>query len=261
VPQVVSYTGVVTDTTGKPLIGVTGMTFLLYKDAQGGAPLWMETQNVHPDKTGHYSVMLGSTTSDGLPQDVFVSGEARWLGVQIVGQDEQPRVLLVAVPYALKAADAETIGGLPASAFVLANGAKEVAANLKTASPTGVTAKTTPANPAVTGKGAVDFIPMWDTTSDIIDSLIFQKSSNIGIGTTAPAATLDINGKGDVRDTLTLFPKGTDSTLAVNGTPFKIDQTGKVTFVSGQTFPGAGTITGITTASPAVSRAEARKGR
>jgi hypothetical protein len=101
----------------------------------------------------------------------------------------------------------------------------------------------------VTGKGAVDFIPMWDTTSDIIDSLIFQKSSNIGIGTTAPAATLDINGKGDVRDTLTLFPKGTDSTLAINGTPFKIDQTGKVTFVSGQTFPGAGTITGITTAS------------
>jgi hypothetical protein len=30
VPQVVSYTGIVTDTTGKPLIGVTGMTFLLY---------------------------------------------------------------------------------------------------------------------------------------------------------------------------------------------------------------------------------------
>ena len=100
------------------------MTFLLYKESQGGAPLWMETQNVDPDKTGHYSVMLGSTTSQGLPQDVFVSGEARWLGVQVVGEQEQPRVLLVAVPYALKAGDAETIGGLPASAFVLANGTK-----------------------------------------------------------------------------------------------------------------------------------------
>jgi hypothetical protein len=105
-----------------------------------------------------------------------------------------------------------------------------------------------PANPAVTGKGTVDFIPMWDTSSDIINSVIFQKSLAIGIGTTAPAATLDVNGKGDIRDTLTLFPKSTDSTLAVNGTAFKISNTGAVTFISGQTFPGAGTITGITTA-------------
>src|ERR1041385_3247005 len=33
---------------------------------------------------------------------------------------EQPRVLLVSVPYALKAADAETLSGKPLSAFVLA---------------------------------------------------------------------------------------------------------------------------------------------
>lgn len=106
----------------------------------------------------------------------------------------------------------------------------------------------TPANPNVTGKGVVDFIPMWDTTSDIVDSIIFQKSSAIGINTTAPAATLDVNGKSDVRDTLTLFPKSTDSTLAVSGTLFKVSNTGLVTFVSGQKFPGTGTITGITTA-------------
>jgi trimeric autotransporter adhesin len=104
------------------------------------------------------------------------------------------------------------------------------------------------ANPAVTGKGTVDYIPMWDTSSDILNSVIFQKSLDIGIGTTAPAATLDVNGTGDIRDTLTLFPKSTDNTLAVNGTAFKISNTGSVTFISGQTFPGAGTITGITTA-------------
>ena len=252
VPQVVTYTGTASDANGEPLTSVIGVTFLLYKDSQGGAPLWMETQNVHPDEAGHYSVMLGSTTSQGLPQDVFVSGEARWLGVQIVGEQEQPRVLLVAVPYALKAGDAETVGGLPPSAFVLANsaqgnrpGTKPVVAADSTAAGKNATP---PANPAVTGKGVVDFIPMWDATNDIIDSLIFQKSSSVGIATTAPAATLDVNGKSDVRDTLTLFPKGTDSTLAVNGTTFKIDQTGKVNFVTGQTFPGTGTITGVTTA-------------
>jgi hypothetical protein len=52
-----------------------------------------------------------------------------------------------------------------------------------------------------------------------------------------------------VRDALTLFPKSTDNTLAISGTTFKISSTGAVTFVSGQTFPGTGTITGITTAS------------
>ncbi len=96
---------------------------------------------------------------------------------------------------------------------------------------------------------------MWDSTSDIVDSIMFQKSSQIGINTTAPAATLDVSGKTDVRDTLTLFPKSTDNTVAISGTSFKIDSTGKVTFISGQTFPGTGTITGVTTAAEAGSRA------
>lgn len=247
VPTQVNFKGILSDLNGKPLTGTVGVTFYLYKDSEGGAPLWMETQNVTPDKSGRYTVSLGATTSSGLPTDVFVSGEARWLGVQPEGQAEQSRVLLLSVPYALKAGDAETIGGLPASAFVLANGA--ITKSTTTASPSASSKSTAPpANPAVTGKGVVDYIPMWDTTSDIVDSVIFQKTSEIGIATTAPAATLDVNGKTDVRDTLTLFPKSTDSTLVISGTTFKIGQTGKVTFVSGQIFPGTGTITGITTA-------------
>jgi hypothetical protein len=55
-----------------------------------------------------------------LPKEVFVSGAARWLGVRPEGQPEQSRVLLLSVPYALKAADAETVGGLPPSAFARA---------------------------------------------------------------------------------------------------------------------------------------------
>jgi hypothetical protein len=233
VPSVINYSGLLTD-LGKPLSGVQGVTFLLYSSEQGGDPLWMETQNVSVAKNGQYSVILGSTTSQGLPADIFSSGEARWLAVQVVGQVEQPRVLLVAVPYALKAADAQTVGGLPPSAFVLANAAKNDSK--------------APAS-AVTGSGTADYIPMWNSASDIVNSVLYQKATDIGIGTTAPAATLDVNGKGDVRDTLTLFPKTTDETLAINGTAFNISSTGKVTFVSGQTFPGTGTLSGITTAS------------
>jgi hypothetical protein len=253
IPHLVRFSGAVKDVSGQPLSGTLGVTFALYRDQDGGAPLWLETQNVAIDNSGRYAVSLGATRADGLPVELFASGEARWLGVQPDGQAEQPRVLLFSVPYALKAADSETVGGLPASAFVLANGSQENGTGTKAAAaPRSTTAPNSagpPAHGAVTGKGVVGFISMWDKTTDIVDSLIFQKSSQVGINTTAPAATFDVNGKSDIRDTLTLFPKGADSTLAISGTAFKVDQAGKINFVSGQTFPGTGTITGVTTAS------------
>jgi hypothetical protein len=253
VPRLVRFAGTAKDLNGNAMTGVVGITFSLYEEQSSRAPLWLETQNVQADANGHYSVLLGITKPDGLPAELFTSEQARWVGVQISGQAEQPRVLLVSAPYALKAGDAETVGGLPASAFALANSASTAASKSSSAAAASSTAtksgnSTAPVNPTVTGKGVTNFIPMWDSTSDIVDSIMFQGSSKIGLNTTAPAATLDVNGKGDVRDTLTLFPKSTDLTLAVSGTSFKIDSTGKVTFISGQTFPGAGTITGITTA-------------
>ena len=54
---------------------------LLVSRAQGGEPLWMETQNAQADKTGHYSVALGSTSSRGLPaKRLCYRRKARWLG-------------------------------------------------------------------------------------------------------------------------------------------------------------------------------------
>ena len=254
VPHLVNFSGRAFDSQGKPIQGIAGVTFAIYKDEDGGAPLWTETQNVQGDAKGNYSVQLGVTKPEGLALDLFSSGDGRWLGVRINGGEERPRVLLLSVPYALKAADAETVGGLPPSAFVRTETVPVAGTNLTTAKTKSAAAKggqPALANPDVTGKGVVNFIPMWDKTSDIIDSLIFQRSASIGINTKTPAATLDVSGKSDVRDTLTLFPKGTDPTLAVNGTAFKVDSTGKVTFVSGQTFPGgAGTVTSVGLSAP-----------
>jgi hypothetical protein len=55
--------------------------------------------------------------------DLFTSGKALWLGVQpqLPGEGEQPRVPLVAAPYALKAVDADTLGGKSVGDFVLAS--------------------------------------------------------------------------------------------------------------------------------------------
>jgi hypothetical protein len=245
VPRLVNFSGKASDAQGKTMAGIAGVTFAIYADQFGGVPLWMETQNVQADTKGNYSVQLGATKSEGLPLDLFTSSQARWLGVTINGGEEQPRILLLSVPYALKAADAETVGGLPASAFVLANKSQENAAATQTASTSSAGKNTVspPTNPPVTGKGVTGFVPMWDSASDIVDSVVSQKNSLVGINTTAPAVTLDVNGKGDVRDTLTLFPKGTDPTLAISGTAFSVASTGKVTFASGQTFPR--TISGV----------------
>ena len=121
VPPLIPFSNVATDEGGSSLSGVVNITFSLYSSQQGGEPLWTETQNnVQLDATGHYSVQLGVTKPNGVPTTLFTTGEARWLGVRIAEQAEQPRVLLLSVPYALKAGDAATIGGLPPSAFVLA---------------------------------------------------------------------------------------------------------------------------------------------
>jgi hypothetical protein len=185
-PRLVRFGGTVKDLNGTPLTGVVGITFALYSEQTGGAALWLETQNVTADSNGHYVVLLGSTTPDGLPADLFTSERAHWVGVQVSGQAEQPRVLLVSAPYAFRARDAETVGGLPPSAFMLANGPQGAAGGAKGASaPASAGAQKNsapPANPDVTGKGTVEYIPMWDTTGDIIDSVIFQENSEIGIG-------------------------------------------------------------------------------
>jgi hypothetical protein len=254
VPGLINYGGVLADGNGKPLTGVQGVTFLLYKDEHGGSPVWMETQNLTLSKSGQYMVSLGAVKLDGSLAQSFTNGEPRWLGVQVAGQAEQSRVMLVTVPYAMKAADADTIGGLPVSAFVMANSAQASSsqnhgtAAAPTSAPSSSKTSAPPANPTVTGKGTAGNIPVWDTTSDIVNSALFQKGTFVGVGTTTPAVNLDVNGKSAVRDTLTLFPKATDNTLAVSGTAFKVSNTGAVTFISGQKFPGAGTITGITTA-------------
>jgi hypothetical protein len=194
VPPVVKFGGALTDVNGKPVTGTVGVTFSLYKESQGGAALWVETQNLTLDKTGHYTAMLGSTTSQGIPADVFASGEARWLGVQAQGQTEQPRTLLMSVPYALKALDAETVGGLPPSAFV------------KAAAPGGASsANLNTPGAAITGTGTANHITKWLSPTKLGNSNIFDGSAGkVGIGTTAPGATLDVNGTAVIRSNATV---------------------------------------------------------
>ncbi len=218
VPRLVRFSGVIKDADGMVPSGDVTLTFSLYEQENGGSPLWSETQTVQLSKDGRYNVLLGSASADGLPRDLFMMNRARWVAVQpgIAGMNELPRVLLVGVPYAIKAADAETLGGLPASAFLLANTAT---ASIAAPSVTS-TSTSTPSLPAstVTGTGTTNYIPIWTGTSTLANSALFQTgtgtTAKVGIGTTTPATTLDVKGGSTVRGTLALPSTGTATATA-----------------------------------------------
>jgi hypothetical protein len=285
VPPLINFSGTLTDVNGKPMSGVVGVTFSLYSEQTGDAALWMETQNVQPDNHGNYTVMLGSTSSAGLPAEIFVAGQARWLGVRAEGEAEQPRVLLVSAPYALKAGDAETIGGLPPSAFVLAAPPSSGAnANAPVAAPASAAGSPLTTSDVTTNGGTVGTIAAFTTATNIQSSLLSQT------GTTAinVAGKLNLPSTGTATATKgfsshpqsfvasaynsssaaavaqafqlqaesfgndTASPSGTLNLLYGSGTStpaetgLKISSKGLITFATGQTFPGSGTVTGVT---------------
>ncbi len=118
-PRLIKFSAVLKDASGLPRAGQVVMNFALYASQEGGEALWKESQLVNVDEEGNYSIFLGASENEGLPLELFSTGKAQWLGVQADGEEEQARVVLVAVPYALKAADADTVGGTSASSFVL----------------------------------------------------------------------------------------------------------------------------------------------
>jgi len=203
VPRLIKFSGVLTDPDGKPATGTVSVTFNLYKEQEGSA-LWTETQSLQLDAQGHYTVLLGAASAAGLPLDQFASANALWLGVQpdLAGESELPRVLLVAVPYALKAVDADTLGGKPASAYMLSqssgtssssSSAPSASGSLKagTLSAGQQAANVTSHVTSVSGSGLPNFIPVWTGTETLGDSILFYANNNIGVGIKTPGARLD----------------------------------------------------------------------
>jgi hypothetical protein len=313
-PRLVRFSGTAKDAGGNPVTGITGITFALYAEQTGGAPLWNETQNVPAGAGGHYSVLLGAAKSEGLPADLFTAEQAHWVGVSIEGQAEQPRILLVSAPYALKAGDAETLGGLPPSAFLLAAPTAAGAAGATAAKPQAIPgASPDAACAAITSDGTAtaNELAKFTAACAIEPSAIFESGGKVGIGTTAPTAVLDVIGNvavtgsisstaaatldglslppvetatasaGSNSNSLQMIASAYNSTTSAaigerftwqaepvrsdTGSPtgslnllFNTDKktpvetglsvasNGQITFANGQTFPGTGTITGVT---------------
>jgi hypothetical protein len=230
VPRLIKFSGTLLDAQDRPMTGPVGVTFALHAQQTGGAALWLETQNVTPDAHGSYTVLLGANSTNGVPAELFASGEARWLEVQVERQAEQPRILLVSVPYALKAGDAQTLGGKPASAFLttetLAGAGSSAGAAATSSSSTALpssktqsipkNAASTPQPPAACtsvtsdGTATTSSIALFTAPCTIQSSLMTQALINgfPGVNVAGNNAGLLLNGTGTHQVTLTGLSSG-----------------------------------------------------
>jgi hypothetical protein len=256
VPRLIRIRGTVRDETGEPLSGAIGVTFALYSDQNDQTAVWQENQTVQLDSGGNYSALLGASNEEGLPQEVFSAGEARWLGIRPAGHAEQPRILLLSVAYALKAADTDMLGGKPASAFMLADSQSLPSSTLSTTQPANgvqagsatsqsalravgsgaglavspLAATTTCAAVTSDGTASVNQIAKFTTACNIENSAIFESGGSVGVGNTSPAAKLDVSGTSIIRGSLTaqagaVFPPtaAATATQGFNSNPLDLE--------------------------------------
>jgi hypothetical protein len=116
VPGTINYQGYLKNTDGTPVNSPVNVTFRLYSSGSGINPLWSGTPQGVVPLNGIYSTQIGPTS---LPFD-----QRYWLGVT-VGADPEMKPLwqLDAVPYAQRAAQADSVPDNSITTARIANGA------------------------------------------------------------------------------------------------------------------------------------------
>jgi hypothetical protein len=187
VPRLIKFSSVFQPADGQPPASREVVTLSVYADQEGGVPLWQEIQTVAVDTTGRFTVLLGASHPDGLPLELFASGEARWMSLEFArpGEVERPRVQLTSVPYALKAEDAATLGGRPASDFLLAPTQSDKARHATSATAGDSSATAQPTVAADVLPGTTNFLAKYVNNANVGNSAVYEVGGRVGMGTGA----------------------------------------------------------------------------
>jgi hypothetical protein len=110
-PGQINYQGLLLDSQGHPVTGNVDLVFTIFDAPTGGVALWTETHPGVAALDGVYDVVLGTTTPI---TPAIVAGGALYLQIRVGTETLSPRQRLVAVPYALRAAEADSVGGFDA---------------------------------------------------------------------------------------------------------------------------------------------------
>ncbi|MFH1438221.1 MAG: hypothetical protein ABIJ56_21110 [Pseudomonadota bacterium] len=114
-PSYLPVQGVLTDAEGDPVSGATSFTFSIYDNEAGGEALWTETLSALVEE-GVFTVYLGEVES--IDMAMFRDYSDLWLGVQVAGDEEMPRVYLGSTPFS---GYAEYCGNVPGHAHSYAD--------------------------------------------------------------------------------------------------------------------------------------------
>jgi len=224
-PQLINYQGKLNQ-GGNPANGAFDITFSIYSSPASATALYSETQRVTVTN-GIFNVLIGPDDLLGDPTflNVFVNSGERWLGIKVGNDPEMiPRFRLASVAYSLNAFTVS--GGLPESnifpAFGPAGiGTAQPRALLHVSFPDGAVGRfDDPENSVAAAIGAGQAGPAgggffgagieyfdkfgifqatsYDTvgTFDGNPRLLIDASGNVGIGTTTPAAALEVTRTG-----------------------------------------------------------------
>lgn len=200
VPTIVGVSGALKTPTGEPRTGPVLMIFSLFMQQPDTSAVWTEQQTVTLDANGRFTAYVGLTVPEGIPQ-AFLSGPnpARWVGVAVLGEAEQFRTMLAALPYAARAREADTLTGRSASDFVLTS---DLDAAVSARLPPPSAAKSSSSETTVIGIGgafAANFLLKDNGSGTGVDSAVYESDSKVGINTASPSYGLDVvtSGPGD----------------------------------------------------------------
>jgi hypothetical protein len=225
IPLKINYQGKIVDGSGTPLGGTHDAVFRLYDAPVSGTMLWSDSATVASDADGIFSVVLG-----GDHPMVTGLGDACWLEIEIDGEILVPRREMVSVPYALRAAAADSLDGLTAEAFAVADHTHDERYSAKTQleTPGSINQTGNPVDwtklkgvPAgfadgVDDVGAGDGSSLDAADGNPTDVVYVDNDGRVGVGTKTPAVDLDVVGTLRITsDATTPFEvKGTGSTYA-----------------------------------------------